>query len=135
MPTDLVRQSSSILLSPAVQSHRPPASRRYASQLRRLRRTGGAGFRIVAGERLAENQQTERLVQRTITREFRVSSISKAILIENLAVKWSWLSDITFGDIKSDIVHFHVGDLPTLREENEKLNQEAKGLRSLLVKT
>ncbi len=102
-----------------------------------VRRRIPVQFRIVAGERRAENQQTERLVYRTITRGVRVA-ISKALVLDKVAFERSnfWRSLYESGNREPVAGHFHIhlGEPPAgLREENEKLKGELSQLRRLLA--
>jgi hypothetical protein len=98
--------------------HRSGRRGELSPGLRRLhiRARPAVQFRIIAGERTAENQQTERLVKRAMSREARQASLGRQFaFIERL--------------VSRDLVH------DPLRTENEKLKQELSQLRRILAKT
>lgn len=106
-------------------------------RVRHLRRTKGATqFRIVAGERYAENQQTERLVQRTMVREIRWVSVSKAVILNQLAnEKFAFPNEHLLSQLKSSVVYFNLGEMDGTKSHHEKLKDEIKQLRAVLAKT
>jgi hypothetical protein len=106
---------------------------------RRFTRTrASVQFRIVAGERYAEIQQTERLVQRTMARENRGSTLARTVT-SKASLRGFFDIGFAVGEViqkyRPAVLHVDIPEQAGLRVENEKLRQELSQLRTLLVKT